>query len=110
MTLDAILAIRLSVGHGVVVQNADPLGQRNQLGQALSLHLLHHHAAMGLDGPLGRSQRVADLLVEFAANDQFENLPLARRQRREASANAVQGALLIAPCLLMCERLLNGAK
>ncbi|MET4036259.1 hypothetical protein ABMB68_007463, partial [Bradyrhizobium sp. RT4a] len=94
----------------MVVQNADPLGHRNQLGQALSLHLLHHHVAMGLDGALGRSQRVADLLVEFAANDQFENLPLARRQRREASANAVQGALLIAPCLLMCERLLNGAK
>jgi hypothetical protein len=36
----------------VVVQNADPLGQRNQFGQALNLHLLHHHAAMGLDGPL----------------------------------------------------------
>src|SRR6478752_586408 len=65
---------------------------------------------MRFDGPLGRSKRVADLLVEFAANDEFEDLPLARRQRSEASANAVQGALLIAPCSLICERLLKGAK
>ena len=57
--------------------------------------------AMGLDGPLGRSQRVADLLVEFAANDEFENLPLARRQRCETGPNAVHGALLIARCSLM---------
>ncbi|MET4520118.1 hypothetical protein ABIB81_009477 [Bradyrhizobium sp. I1.7.5] len=73
----------------VVAQNADPLGQRNKLGQALSLHLLHHPVAMGLDGPLGRSQRVGDLLVEFAANDQFENLPLARGQRREKAASCL---------------------
>jgi hypothetical protein len=95
---------------GWSVQNADPLGQRNKLGQGPNLHLLHHLVAMGLDGPFGRSQRAGDLLVEIAANDQFEDLPLARRQLCETGANALQGPLLIAPCLLIRERLLKGAK
>jgi len=41
-----------------------------------------------------------------AANEQFEDLPLARRQRGDASANGVEYAPLIAQCSLICERLL----
>ena len=38
-------------------------------------------------------QRAGDLLVGVAANDKFEDFPLARRQRRDMSANRVQLAL-----------------
>jgi len=35
--------------------------------------------AMGLDGMFGTAQCAGDLLVGVAANDEVENLPLARR-------------------------------
>ncbi len=60
-------------------QDADPLGKGDQFRYGSDLHFLHHPVAVGLNGALGRAQRVADLLVRLTANDEFEDLPLARR-------------------------------
>src|SRR5262245_13345177 len=56
------------------------LSDQYQLGQRLNLKLLHYVVAMGLDRPLGRPQLVGDLLVEFAAYDQGEDLSLSRSE------------------------------
>ena len=69
--------------------NADPLGKGYKFRQGLDLHFLHHPVAMGLDGTFGPAQLAGDLLVCVAANDKFEDLPLARRQCRDTGANHV---------------------
>jgi hypothetical protein len=74
-------------------KNADPLGEGHKFRQGLDLHFLHHPVAMGLNGTFGPAQRAGDLLVGVAANDKFEDFPLARRQCRDMSANHVQLAL-----------------
>ena len=78
------------------VQDTNPFGKRDKFGQRLNLHLLHHPVAMSFDGAFGRAQFVGDMLVGLAANDKFENLALARRQRRDMCANDVELALCIA--------------
>ena len=75
---------------GHISQNSGPLGKGNQFGKRLDLQLLHHPVAMGLDRAFGRAQCVGDLLVGLAANDEFEDFALARRQLRDMSANDVQ--------------------
>jgi len=52
--------------------------RENQLREGLDLHLLHHPVAMRLDRALGRTQYDGNLLVGLAANDELEDLPLAR--------------------------------
>jgi hypothetical protein len=76
----------LSVGRR---KDADSLGERHKFRQGSDLHFLHHPVAVGFNGPLGRAQRVADLLVGLTANDKLEDFALARRQRREMPANDV---------------------
>ena len=44
---------------------------------------------VSFDGALSRSQQDADLLVGLAANDEFKNLPLARRQFANAGLNDI---------------------
>jgi hypothetical protein len=48
---------------------------------------------MGLDCTFGPAQCASNVLVGFAANDKFEDFPLARRQCRDMSANHGQLAL-----------------
>ena len=60
--------------------NADPLGKGHKLRQGSDLHLLHHLVAMGFHGTFGTAYRAGDPLVGVAANDKFEDFPLARRQ------------------------------
>ena len=45
-----------------------------------------------------------------AANEQFEDLPLARRKCRDTGANAVEYALLTTRCLVKRECFLDGAQ
>ena len=85
-------------------KNAEPLAKGYKFRQGLDLHLLHHPVAMGLDGTLGTTQRAGDLLVAVAANDKVENLPLARRQCRDMSANDVPLALQATCHFMMCNR------
>jgi hypothetical protein len=56
---------------------------------------------MGFDRAFGRAQRVGDLLVGLAANNQLEDLPLARCQFRDMSANNVQLVLQAARRLMV---------
>ena len=65
---------------------------------------------MGLDGALGAAQRAGDLLVGVAANDKFEDLPLARRQCPDAGANDVHFVLQIAEGSVVRESLFDRAK
>src|SRR5262245_12533560 len=67
-------------------QNAEPLRDRDRLRQRLNLQLLHDGVAVGLDGAQRGAQLERDLLVELAADDQLENLCLARRQRCDEGA------------------------
>ena len=60
--------------------DADAFGKRYKFRQGLSLHLLHHPVAMGLDSTCSTTQRAGDLLVGIAANDKLEDFPLAWRQ------------------------------
>src|SRR5689334_1219631 len=78
------------------VEHAEPLRVRDKFGKGVHLHLLHHLVAMRFDGALGRSQLMGDLLVDLAANDQTEHLPLSRRQGSYESAKGIEFALLIA--------------
>ena len=91
-------------------QNANPLAKRDKFRQGSDLHFLHHPVAMGLDRAFGRAQRVGDLLVGLAANDMFEDFPLARRQCRDMSANDVQLALQATRRFMMRYSPLNGVK
>ena len=71
------------------------------------MHFLHHPVAMGLNGTFGPAQRAGDLLVGVAANDKFEDFPLARRQCCDMSANHVQFALQAKRHSVMRNRPLN---
>ena len=64
-------------------KDTNPLGNRNQLGQRLDLHLFHHLVAMGLDGAFRGTELYRDLFVDLAANHEFENLSLAWRQQSD---------------------------
>ena len=72
------------------IKHAEPLRVRNQFGKGIHLHLLHHLVAMCFHGALGRSQLMGDLLVDLAADDQIENLSLARRQGRNKPAKGIE--------------------
>ena len=78
---------------GRAAQDPSSFSKGNEFSQGLDLHFLHHPVAMGLNGTFGPAQRAGDLLVGVAANDKFEDFPLARRQCRDMSANHVQLAL-----------------
>ena len=67
-----------------------PLSDQDQFGQRPYLHFLHDHVSMRLDRPFARAQFKRNLLVGFASNHQVENLPLARGQRSNTSAQEVQ--------------------
>src|SRR5258705_5673162 len=73
-----------------ISQNPGTLGKRHQLREGLDLHLLHHPVAMRLDRALGRTQYDGNLLVGLAANNELEDLPLARRQLRNMGAHDVE--------------------
>ena len=72
------------------IKHTEPLRDRNQFGEGMHLHLLHHLVAMCFHGALGRSQLMGDLLVDLAADDQIENLPLSRRQGRYEPAKGIE--------------------
>jgi hypothetical protein len=91
-------------------RNADTLSEGYKFRQGPNLHFLHHPMAMGLDGAFGTAQRVGDLLVGLAANDKVENLPLARRQCRDMSANHIQLALQGSRHFMMGDRHLDRPK
>ena len=61
-------------------KRAGAFSHRDEFGQRSDLGFFHHPLTMRLDGALGRAQRVGDLLVGLAADDQFEDVALARRQ------------------------------
>src|SRR4029077_19932225 len=88
-------------------KNPSPLGKGYKFRQGLDLHFLHHPVAMGLDGALSRAR---DLLVLFAADDKFKNLPLARRQCSDMSADHVQLALQAARHFMVLNRPLDCLK
>ena len=77
---------------GRAAQDTYPLGFRRNYssGRGPDLHFFHHPMAVGLDRALRRTQGVGGLLVGQAANDQLEDLPFARRQARDESANQIQ--------------------
>jgi len=83
--------LRDSLGRmSVARHNADPLGKGDKFRQGLDLHFLHHPVAMGLDRARRAAQRAGHLLVALTTNDKLEDLPLARRQFPNMSANQVQ--------------------
>src|SRR5829696_7654697 len=55
------------------IQHAKPFRVRNQFGERMNLHLLHHLVAMRFHRSLGRSQLKSDLLVDLATDDQIKN-------------------------------------
>src|SRR5712691_2640167 len=59
-------------------QHAEPLGNRDRLGNRLDLELLHHRVAVRLDGALRGAEREGDLLVQLAADDEHEDFVLSR--------------------------------
>src|SRR5437667_5461459 len=59
-------------------EQAEALRDRDQFCQRLHFHLLHYLMAMRLDGTLGRSQFMGDLLVELTAHDETEHLAFSR--------------------------------
>ena len=75
-------------------RNADPLGQRHQFRHGSDLHFLHHPLTVRLDRALCAAQGIPSLLVGLAANNKLEDLPFARRQSRDTSANHIQLSLL----------------
>ena len=60
-------------------------GHSHQLGKRSGLHLLHDIAAMNLERDLADAQLGRSLLVEKAAHDQRQHLPLAWRQATKAA-------------------------
>ena len=84
--------------------NASSFRKGNEFSQRLDLHFFHHPMAMGLDRALGPAQRAGDLLVGVAANDKFEDFPLARRQCCDQSPNHFQFALQAKRHLMMRNR------
>lgn len=64
--------------------------------QRLDLHFRHHPVAIGFDGTFGPTYRAGDRLVGLAANDNLDDLPLARRQCLDAGENDIQFVLQVA--------------
>ena len=76
------------------MQVADSFGLRHQFRHGSDLHFLHHPLAVRLDRALRAAQGIPGLLIGLAANNKLEDLPFARRQSRNTSANHVQLGLL----------------
>lgn len=95
---------------GRAVQDPNSLGKGHKFRQRLDLHFLHDPVTMGLNRTFGPPQRAGDLLVGLAANDKFKDLPLARRQCCDMSANDVQPALQDTSRFVTCEGPFNCAK
>src|SRR5439155_3837798 len=77
-----------------ISQNSGPLGKGDQFGKGPHLELFHHSVAMRLDRALGRAQYAGNLLVGLAANDEFEDFALARRQLRNMGTHDIELASL----------------
>src|SRR5262245_58887149 len=60
--------------------NAGALRHTHKLRKAAHTHLLHHAAAMNLDGLFNRAEIVGDLLVETSSNHMPKHLALPRRE------------------------------
>src|SRR5437868_8827348 len=71
-------------------RDADTFGKGDEFSQRLNLHFLHDPVAVSLDRALRGTQRSSGMLVGLAANNEFEDFPLAWRQFGEVSANHVQ--------------------
>ncbi len=65
---------------------------------------------MGLDRALGPAYRTCDLLIGLAANDEFEDFPLTRRQSGDLSANHVQRDLPVTRYFMTSYRPFDCAK
>src|ERR1700723_3192311 len=68
-----------------------------QISQRVSVHLLHHSAAMHLDGDFSRAQFSGDLLVEHARDYERHNFALAGRQTSVAASQFRSQTLLFTP-------------
>ena len=86
LTARKLLSLNRRLATGCVAQEANSFSKGNQFSQRPGLQFLHHPDAVGLDRALGSAQRVGGLLVGFASNDEFEDLPLARGQRFDTRA------------------------
>src|SRR5262245_6330621 len=75
---------------------AEPLHHPHELCNRLRLNLLHDVRAVELDGPLRGRELPGDLLVEQAGDDEWQDLPLARREPFVAFAQRFD----LAPCLV----------
>ena len=93
-----------------LAQQAEPLRHRDQLCQRLHLHLLHDLLAMRLDGALGRSELMGDLLVQSAAYDKAEHLVFARRKRRHQRPHFLDPVPFAANGRVPRQRTLDGAE
>ena len=91
-------------------RNTGPRGNRDKFRQRRNLHFLHHAVAVGLDGTLGAAQRAGGVLVGRAADDKFEDLPLARCQCCDMRANDIQLGLFAVDRSMTCNRPLNYLK
>jgi hypothetical protein len=65
---------RPSVGCPTHRPRRRPLGKGDEFRYGSDLHFLHHPVAVGFDSTFGCTQRVREVLVGLAANDEFEDL------------------------------------
>src|SRR5215471_2941150 len=80
----------------------------DELGDGLCSHLLHHPAAVDLDGLERGPQLRGDLLVEEPGGHALEDLPLARRQRREPPQDLGSLGALAAARPILLQRQADG--
>jgi hypothetical protein len=74
----------------VCKRDADFIDNSHQVDERVRLHLFHHAGPVDLDGLFSNAQSTRDLLVGPAFNEKRQHFPLARREPRHTTVNAVE--------------------
>src|SRR4029078_1818654 len=84
-------------------EQSQPLGYHRQLRERADLKLLHEAVAVHLDRPLRDTERVSDLLMALAADQQVEDLALTGGQTGHKRAHCGDPAIPFADLAMPCD-------
>src|SRR6185295_10772034 len=95
---------RYAVGVGLLGQNPQALGHRDQVGDRLGAELLEYSVAVRLDGSFRNAERVRRLLVHASPHDELKDLSFPGGQCFQKRMRVSQPLLMFPFCIVPRDR------
>lgn len=105
---EAVRSVSYRRSGSAVASTSPSLGDRHRLRQRPRPQLFHDVVTVCLDRPFGGTERIGNLLVELAPDDQAKNFEFPRRQVRQTRPESMNAILLATPCFASVQRPLDG--